>query len=145
MYIKDNITGQVRPYGTNCHDSLMISEDGKYLTYYNLQCGEGSEYGSYSFVTDKAGTLPKDDEDLIKHGAEVFNIGGWSPINLLKELREDIAKEAELAYADFDAYKENVLETEADDLPDDDFRYGMERCMVIINNTINHLKKEGMT
>lgn len=65
--------------------------------------------------------------------------------NLFKELREEIAKEAELAYADFDAYKESVLETEADDLPDDDFRYGMERCMVIINNTINHLKKEGMT
>lgn len=71
--------------------------------------------------------------------------GGWSPINMLKELREEIAEEAELAYADFDAYKESVLETEADDLPNDDFRYGMERCMVIINNTINHLKKEGMT
>lgn len=80
-------------------------------------------------------------EDIIKNGIPLEQ----HEFNLLKELREEIAKEAELAYADFDAYKENVLEAETDDLPDDDFRYGMERCMVIINNTINHLKKEGMT
>lgn len=79
--------------------------------------------------------------EIIKNGIPLEQY----EFNLLKELREEIAKEAELAYADFDAYKENVLEAETDDLPDDDFRYGMERCMVIINNTINHLKKEGMT
>lgn len=80
-------------------------------------------------------------EDIIKNGIPLEQ----HEFNLFKELREEIAKEAELAYADFDEYKESVLETESDDLPDDDFRYGMERCMVIINNTIKHLKKEGMT
>lgn len=89
MYIKDNITGVVRLYGTDCHDSLEISEDGKHLSYYNLQCGEGSKYGSYSFVTDENGTLPRDDEDLVKHGAEAFfNIGGFDAV--LKELKSNI-------------------------------------------------------
>ena len=92
MYIKDNITGVVRLYGTDCHDSLEISDDGKYLTYYNLQCGEGSKYGSYSFVTDDKGTLPSNDEDLIKHGAEAyFNIGGFNDTtDVLDNLRAEI-------------------------------------------------------
>lgn len=92
MYIKDNVTGTARLYGTNCHDSLKISEDGKYLTYYNLQCGEGSKYGGFSFVVDENGTLPKDDEVLVKHGAEAyFNIGGWPNINdVLDRIREEI-------------------------------------------------------
>ena len=92
MYIKDNVTGTVRLYGTNCHDSLEISEDGKYLTYYNLQCGEGSKYGGFSFVVDENGTLPKDDEVLVKHGAGVyFNIGGWPNINdVLDRITEEI-------------------------------------------------------
>lgn len=91
MYIKDNVTGVVRLYGTDCHDSLEISDDGKYLTYYNLQCGEGSKYGSYSFVTDENGTLPKDNEDLIKHGAEAFfNIGGFD--RAIQPLEYDDAK-----------------------------------------------------
>lgn len=92
MYIKDNITGVVRLYGTDCHDSLEISDDGKYLTYYNLQCGEGSKYGSYSFVTDDKGTLPRDDEDLIKHGAEAFfNIGGFNDTtDVLNKIRAEL-------------------------------------------------------
>lgn len=78
MWIKDNETGQVRPYGSDQHDSLIISEDGRHLSYYNLQCGDGSKYGGYSFVTDEKGTLPKDDEDLARHGAlPFFNIGGF--------------------------------------------------------------------
>lgn len=79
MYIRDNISNTVRLYGTDCHDSLLISNDGKTLSYYNLQCGEGSRYGSYSFVTDRDGNVPNEDEDLIRHGAEAyFNIGGFN-------------------------------------------------------------------
>ena len=78
MYIKDNETGRVRLYGTNPHDSLKISEDGRYLTYYNLQNGDGSMGGGYSFVVDENGTIPKDDETLVKYGADAyFNIGGF--------------------------------------------------------------------
>lgn len=135
MYIKDNITGQVRLYGTDCHDSLVISDDGKHLSYYNLQCGEGSKYGSYSFVTDENGTLPKDDKDLIKHGAEAyFNIGGFGDVKeILEKIKASIKEEADYAYADFEKYKEDVLGAELDELPDDDFRYGLNRAVEIIN------------
>ncbi len=92
MYIKDNYSGKTRLYGTDHHDSLVISDNGKYLTYYNLQCGEGSKYGSFSFVTDEKGTLPKDDEVLMEHGAfAYFNIGGFGNIDdVLSEIEAKI-------------------------------------------------------
>ena len=111
MYIKDNVTGTVRLYGTNCHDSLEISEDGKYLTYYNLQCGEGSKYGGFSFVVDENGTLPKDDEVLVKHGAEAyFNIGGWPNINdVLDRIRTEIDEQIIPRSSHTDRQKKEVL------------------------------------
>ena len=30
MYIKDLQSGEIRKYGTNCHDSLRITDDGLY-------------------------------------------------------------------------------------------------------------------
>ena len=78
MWIKDLLTGDVREYGTNCHDSLRISDDGRTLSYENLQNGDGSRYGDYRFVTDENGNVPKDDECYLKYGAEAyFNIGGF--------------------------------------------------------------------
>ena len=85
-YIKDLGRKEVviRPYGSNCHDSLMISSDGKTLSYYNLQNGDGSKYGDYRFC-DEEGHTPDEDEVLLKHGADAyFNIGGF----LSKEERE---------------------------------------------------------
>ena len=79
MYIKDLMTGEVRLYGTNHHDALEVSSDGRTLSYENLQNGEGSRYGDYRFC-DKDGKTPEEDEDLIKHGADAyFNIGGFFP------------------------------------------------------------------
>lgn len=49
------------------------------------------------------------------------------------KLREDIRDEAEFAYADFDEYKYEVLGIDdVDDLPYDDYRYGMERVLELI-------------
>lgn len=53
--------------------------------------------------------------------------------DILDKIRAEILDEAEYAYADFDQYKEDVLYAEPDELPDDDFRYGMERAVEIIN------------
>lgn len=53
--------------------------------------------------------------------------------DVLDKIRAEIKEEAEYAYADFDEYKENILHAEADELPDDDFRYGLERAVEIIN------------
>ena len=79
MYIKDLQTGNVRLYGTNCHDSLRVSNDGKTLSYYNLQNGDGSAYGDYRF-TDEKGQTPEEDKEMAQYGAEnYFNIGGFFP------------------------------------------------------------------
>ena len=53
--------------------------------------------------------------------------------DVLDEVKAEILDEAEYAYADFDRYKEDVLHAEPDELPDDDFRYGMERAVAILN------------
>lgn len=52
MIIKDMSTGHAHEYGTNPHDSLIVSEDGRSLAYYNLQNGDGSRFGDYRFVGD---------------------------------------------------------------------------------------------
>lgn len=50
------------------------------------------------------------------------------------KLREDIRDEAEFAYADFDKYKYEVLGIDdVDDLPNDDYRYGMERALELVD------------
>ena len=51
----------------------------------------------------------------------------------LDDIKAEIIEEKDFAYADFDEYKRQVLEVEADSLPQDDFRYGMERCIEILN------------
>lgn len=53
--------------------------------------------------------------------------------DVITEIKAQILDEAEYAYADFDQYKGDILHAEADELPDDDFRYGLERAIEIIN------------
>ena len=66
---------QVRIYGTNHHDSLKISDDGRFLSYYNLQNGDGSFLGDYRFC-DEEGLLPC---DIKEYGVDVYaNIGGFN-------------------------------------------------------------------
>ena len=79
MWIKDTQSGKVFQYGHDRHDSLEISGDGRTLSYYHLQCGDGSRYGSFLFVTDENGNIPDEDKELRKWGADAyFNIGGFS-------------------------------------------------------------------
>lgn len=52
---------------------------------------------------------------------------------MLNKIRAKILDEAEYAYADFDKYKEDILYAEPDELPDDDFRFGMKRAVEIID------------
>ena len=76
MWIKDTISGKVRPYGTDSHDALRISEDGKHLSYENLQNGDGSEGGGYLF-TDRDGRIPNECKELKAYGGFVyFDQGG---------------------------------------------------------------------
>lgn len=58
------------------------------------------------------------------------------PLDKVKKAREQIIDEKDFAYADFERYKQEVLCVEPDELPDDDFRYGMERCLEILDKLI---------
>jgi len=57
--------------------------------------------------------------------------------NVLDKIRAEILEEKEHAYADFERYKVEYLsqdwEDALDSLPQDDFRYGMERCIEILD------------
>lgn len=58
------------------------------------------------------------------------------------EIKKQIKEESEFAYADFDEYKYEVLGVDdIDELPNDDFRYGMERAIEIINEYIRVVKE----
>lgn len=62
------------------------------------------------------------------------------PLNRIKQAIEQIIDEKDVAYADFERYKVECLgqdwEDAYDSLPQDDFRYGMERCLEILNELI---------
>lgn len=97
MLIKDLQSGTVRKYGSDCHDSLAISQDGRTLSYYNLQCGEGSQYADFRFVMED-GEVPQDSHTPdAMHCACYFNIGGFD-IDLAehdKRIRDKAVEEFE--------------------------------------------------
>ena len=77
MKILDTTNGRIHEYGSSPHDSLEISSDGCSLHYYNLQCGDGSEFGSYRFVMED-GKIPEESQTEDARYAECyFNIGGF--------------------------------------------------------------------
>lgn len=55
----------------------------------------------------------------------------------LDDIKAEIIEEKDCAYADFESYKVEYLgqdwEDVEDSLPQNDFRYGMERCIEILN------------
>ena len=53
--------------------------------------------------------------------------------DVFERITNEILVEAGFAYADFDEYKKYILHIDPDDLPDDDFRYGLRRAAEIIN------------
>lgn len=77
MKILDTQTGDIQEYGAGGHDSLRVSQDGRTLSYYNLQNGDGSAYGDYRFVCDD-NKIPAESETAdARHANVFFNIGGW--------------------------------------------------------------------
>lgn len=77
MKIKDLETGEVFEYGSNRHHALVISDDGRTLSFENLQNGDGSKYGSYRFIDDHDEDIPSKTE-CFKYGADsYFNVGGF--------------------------------------------------------------------
>ena len=64
----------------------------------------------------------------------------------LEDIKAEIKEEKNFAYADFERYKVECLgqdwEDVYDSLPQDDFRYGMERALEIINKHIKENKEK---
>lgn len=79
------------------------------------------------FVADNAGL------STFEAIEKAYNMGVSEQKTILDNIKAEILDEAEYAYADFDRYKEDILYAEPDELPDDDFRYGLERAVEIIN------------
>lgn len=63
-------------------------------------------------------------------------------LGVFDKIKAEILDEAEYAYADFDQYKDEILHAEHDELPDDDFRYGMERAVEIINKYRRRMRND---
>lgn len=82
--------------------------------------------------------IPEEMCEKIKDGYVPLGISKYLKKGIpLDNLRAEIIEEKECAYADFERYKIEYLgvdeETVMDELPNDDFRYGMERCIEIID------------
>ena len=105
MKILDLQTGRIHEYGDDCHDSLYVSNDGRYLTYYNLQCGDGSGVGDYRFVCDDD-KVPAESQTADAIHAEVyFNIGGFNRYRWFNIGREDLLEDHNyylIAHKDYD-------------------------------------------
>lgn len=81
LYIQNIVSGRVFEYGKNCHDKLIISEDGRSLTYHNLQDGDGSCVGDYRFYYEK----PKNEID--------FDADEWARMVKHQSISELLAEE----------------------------------------------------
>ena len=106
-----------------CED--CISRDAV-LKQINCWIGSGEYKYAMSewFLSDRIKTLPPVNPQEPK-------------TDVLDNIRAEILEEKECAYADFERYKVEYLgqewEDALDSLPQDDFRYGMERCIEIID------------
>jgi hypothetical protein len=88
LYIQDVNSGTVFEYGANCHHRLVISKDGRTLSFYNLQNCDGSSVGDYRFYYEK----PEDETD--------FDVDEWARMvkhlsisKLLAEERKQVVQE----------------------------------------------------
>ena len=74
----------------------------------------------------------RDIRNMVEYAPTIHAI----PLDKVKALIHQLNEEKELAYADFDEYKASVLGIEADELPEDEYRYGIERCLQLLNRLI---------
>lgn len=100
-------------------DRIEYGTDGN---AYRLTISNGKEFEQESFINKPCVSSGVCEHDKNK---------------VLDRIRAEIIEEKGCAYADFDKYKVDYLGIDAeyteDELPDDDFRYGMERAIEIID------------
>lgn len=79
----------------------------------------------------------KSDVDMAKIADAIKALEQFKQEPVIDKIRAEILEEKECAYADFERYKVEYLgqdpEDVLDSLPQDEFRYGMERTIEIID------------
>ena len=94
----------------------------------------------FIFGLAACGCLLKDGKTWYEHNELIKcfeDLGLFEQEPILDKIRAEILEEKECAYADFERYKVEYLgqdwEDALDSLPQDDFRYGMERAIELID------------
>lgn len=107
IWIKDLATKKIHKYGSDCHDSLTLSDNGTSLHYYNLQNGDGSRFGDYKnpfsggyVFSDEKGRVPEEICDPNEYENSLYGgIGRVSPIDAITkeiiDMRETLVKASE--------------------------------------------------
>ena len=103
LYIQDINSGRVFEYGANCHHRLVISEDCRTLSFYNLQNGDGSSVGDYRFYYEK----PEDETDfdadewarMVKHQS-ISQLLAEERKKVVQEIRDLAGDYFEMPYCD---------------------------------------------
>ena len=113
----------------------LIEQESSYnsvnsLVESKLKNPKAKSFDILHFVADNAGL------STFEAIEKAYNMGVSEQEQVLDKIRAEILEEKECAYADFERYKVEYLgqdqEDVLDSLPQDDFRYGMERAIEII-------------
>lgn len=118
------LNGKTHAYKCGLADGQRLANGEKLLNILPLKQTDKIEKSNFSTKQYKADLQSAYDCGYAK---------ALEQTDILDKIKAEILDEAEYAYADFDRYKEDILYAEPDELPDDDFRYGMERAVEIIN------------
>ena len=110
----------------------MTREEEKYTTLDTEQCKWWVNH-LFNVAKEKACNSHNFDDAQEIQSAQDKIIKALEQEPILDKIRAEIDEEADYAYADFDRYKEDILHAESDELPDDDFRYGLRRAIEIID------------
>jgi len=110
----------------------MTREEEKYTTLDTEQCKWWVNH-LFNVAKEKACNSHNFDDAQEIQSAQDKIIKALEQEPILDKIRAEIDEEADYAYADFDRYKEDILHAESDELPDDDFRYGLRRVIEIID------------
>lgn len=106
---------KIKDYQCKCgHSDFFFADKGSQKGIYCSYCGKWLKWAD------------KNEQNLSMKQESTFD-----------KIRAEILEEKEYAYADFGQYKVDYLGVDAeyveDELPQDDFRYGMERALEIID------------
>lgn len=134
IFIQDMESGRVFEYGKNCHDRLVISEDGRSLHYANLQNGDGSKFGNYRFYYEK----PLIETEMDK--AHEFEIDYYARHLHNEPLEQE--NQTQLAIKELEKLRNNILINQKGDDGWTSLEVDLQYLVDMINEQIEKLEGE---